>query len=62
MKKSKVTEATMKEFAEWIELDYIFDSWNHEDYEDVTVYESQSGNIICIRKDKNGEVLEAWME
>lgn len=62
MKKNRITEATMKEFAEWIELDYIYDSWTHEDYEDVIVYESQSGNIICIRKDENCEVLEAWME
>ena len=62
MKKNKITEAIMKEFAEWIELDYIYDSWTLEDYEDVIVYESQSGNIICIRKDEKGEVLEAWME
>ena len=62
MKKNKITEKTMKEFAEWIELDYIYDSWTHEDYEDVTVYESRSANIICIRRDENGKVLEAWME
>lgn len=62
MKKNKITEKTMREFAEWVELNYIYDSWTHEDYEDVTVYESRSGNIICIRKDENGKVLEAWME
>lgn len=61
-KKQKITESTMKEFAEWVELDYIYKSWTHEDYEDVTVYESRSGNIICIRRDKNGKALEAWME
>ena len=62
VKKNKITEKTMKEFAEWIELDYIYDSWTHEDYEDVTVYESRSAGIICIRRDENGKVLEAWME
>lgn len=62
MKKNKITERTMKEFTEWIELDYICDSWTHEDYEDVTVYKNRSGNIICIRRDENGKVLEAWME
>lgn len=61
-KKQRITENTMKEFAEWIELDYIDHAWIHEDYEDVTVYESQSGDIICICKDENGKVLEAWME
>ena len=62
MKKNKRIEKTMREFAEWVELDCIYKSWIHEDYEDVTVYESRSGNIICIRRDKNGKVLEAWME
>jgi hypothetical protein len=26
VKKNKITETAMKEFAEWIELDYIYDS------------------------------------
>lgn len=62
VKKNKITETAMKEFAEWIELDYIYDSWTHEDYEDVIVYKSRSANIICVRRDENGKVLEAWME
>jgi hypothetical protein len=62
MKKNKVTENTMREFAEWIDLEYIYKSWTHEDYEDVTVYERRNGDIICIRRDENGKVLEAWME
>ena len=62
VKKNKITEKAMKEFAEWIELDYIYNSWTHEDYEDVIVYESRSANIICVRRDENGKVLEAWME
>lgn len=62
VKKNKITEKAMKEFAEWIELDYIYDSWIHEDYEDVTVYGSRSADIICIRRDESGKVLEAWME
>jgi hypothetical protein len=61
-KQQKITENTMKELAEWTELNYIYESWTHEDYEDVTVYESRSGNIICVRRDENGTVLEAWME
>ena len=62
MKKDKITERSMRELAEWVELDYIYNSWTHEDYENVTVYESRSGNIICVRKDENNKVLEAWME
>ena len=61
-KKQRITENTMKEFVEWTKLDYIYDSWTHEDYDDVTVYESRSADIICIRKDENGNVLEAWKE
>ena len=62
MKKNKITEKTMKEFAKWVELDYIHKTWTHEDYEDVTVYESLNADIICICRDENGTVLEAWME
>jgi hypothetical protein len=62
MKKNKRTEKVMREFTEWVESDYIYKSWTHEDYEDVTVYENLNGDIICIRRDENGKVLEAWME
>ena len=62
MKKNKITERVMKEFAEWIEFNCICDSWTHEDYEDVIVYKNRSKDIICIRRDEHGKVLEAWME
>ena len=61
MKKKKMMN-TINEFNEWIALDYIYKSWTHEDYEDVTVYENRSGNIICIKRDDNGKIIDAWME
>ena len=61
-KRQKITENAMKEFAEWVELDYIYKTLTHEDYEDVIVYENRSGNIICVRKNEKNEVIEAWME
>lgn len=61
MKKKKMM-STINEFNEWITLGYIYKSWTHEDYEDVTVYENRSGNIICIKRDNNGKIIDAWTE
>lgn len=61
MKKKKMMN-TINEFNEWIAFDYIYKSWTHEDYEDVTVYENRSGNIICIQRDNNGKIIDAWTE
>lgn len=52
----------LKEFNEWIELNCIRNIWTHEDYDDVTVYESRSADIICIQRDKYENVIDAWME
>ncbi len=57
-----ITKNTMREFAEWVENDRIYATWTHEDYEDVTVYEDVNADIICIRRNEKGEVIEAWME
>ena len=52
----------INEYNEWIEDNNIRNSWAHEDYEDVTVYQNKSLDIICIRRDANGNIVEAWME
>ena len=61
-KKDRITKQTMEEFDKWVELDYIYKSWIHEDYPDTTVYEDRTLNIICVRRDENGKIIEAWME
>lgn len=62
LKTRKITEQTIVEFNWWLDQDYVHKVWPHEDYEDVTVYENLDGDIICIRRDESGEILEAWME
>lgn len=52
----------INEYNEWIEDNNIRNSWVHEDYENVMVYQSKSLDIICIRRDANGNIVEAWME
>ncbi len=55
-------EYAINEYNEWVEDDNIRNSWEHEDYEDVTVYQSKSLDIICIRRDANGTIVDAWVE
>ena len=52
----------INEYNEWVEDNNIRSSWAHEDYEDVMVYQSKSLDIICIRRDTNDNIVEAWME
>ena len=57
-----MTEYALNELAEWIEDGNIRDTWEHEDYEDVKVYQSKSLDIICVRSDAECNPIEAWME
>lgn len=57
-----MTEYALNELAEWIEDGNIRDTWEHEDYEDVKVYQSKSLDIIYVRSDAEGNPIEAWME
>lgn len=57
----------MKEYAlnklqEWMEDGNIRNTWEHEDYDDVTVYQNKSLDIICVERDVDGNVLDAWTE
>ena len=55
-------ELAINTYNEWIEYNDIWDSWTHEDYPDVTVYENRSANIICIQRDTDGKIIDAWIE
>ena len=50
------------EYEEWVAEDYIWKTWEHEDYDNTIVYEARNGDIICIRRDENGKIVEAWGE
>jgi hypothetical protein len=54
--------AILTELLEWTELDLVREVRDHEDYDDVVVYVSKSLEMICVRRDESGEIIEAWME
>lgn len=59
--KKKAIKA-MKKYLQWVEDDFIHTEWEHEDYENVMVYEDVNGDIICIERDENNNIIDAWEE
>ena len=55
-------EYALEELNEWMEYDEIINTHTHEDYEDVMCYTNRSRNIICVKRDASGNVVDAWME
>lgn len=54
--------SVMREYFDWIMDDLIYNQWIHEDYENVTVYESINGDIICIERNEHNEITDTWRE
>jgi hypothetical protein len=61
-KMKKRVEKIIKKFNDWKENELIHKEWESEDYDNVTVYEDVEGDIICIERDANGNIVEAWEE
>ena len=55
-------EYALAELNEWMEYDEIIDTYTHEDYEDVICHTNRSRNTICVKRDEDGNILDAWME
>ena len=58
----KRVEKIIKKFNGWKENELIYNEWESEDDENVTVYEDVEGDIICIERDANGNIVDAWEE
>jgi hypothetical protein len=41
--------------------DMVYTSWEHEDYDNVMVYEDVNGYVVCVERNANGEITDAWM-
>lgn len=52
----------LKELTYWQATNNIRNTWIHEDYDDVEVYQSKSLDIICVKRDAEGNIVDAWME
>lgn len=62
MKNANIKKILLEELKEWIEEDFIGETHVHEDYEDVMVYISKNRNLICVRKDAEGNIIDIWDE
>ena len=58
----KRIEKIIKKFNDWKENELIYKEWESEDYDNVTVYEDVAGDIFCIERDANGNIVDAWEE
>ena len=60
MKKKQLN--AIKRYEQWVEDDRIWKIWEHEDYEDTMVYEDTAGDIVCIQRNVEGKIIDAWEE
>lgn len=61
-KMKKNVQKVINKFQNWKENNLIYKEWESEDYDNVMIYEDVNGDIICIEKDKNGNIIDAWEE
>ena len=59
---TKKAQKAIRFYNEMVEDDMIHKTWTHEDYKDVTVYEDVNGDIVCIQRDENDQIVDAWLE
>ena len=60
MKKKQLN--AIKRYEQWVEDDRIWKTWEHEDYENTIVYEDIAGDIVCIQRNAEGKIIDAWEE
>jgi hypothetical protein len=59
---TKKTAKAIQFYNEMLADNVVHSTWTHEDYEDTTVYEDINGDIVCVRRNEAGEIIEAWLE
>lgn len=59
---TKKAQRAIRFYNEMVEDDMINKTWEHEDYDNVMVYEDVNGDIVCVKRDTNGEIIDAWVE
>jgi hypothetical protein len=59
---TKKAQKAIRVYSEMVANDTIHKTWTHEDYENVTVYEDINGDIVCIERNEDGEITDAWIE
>ena len=59
---TKKAQKALQFYEEMVKDDMVYTTWTHEDYDDVTVYEDINGNIVCVQRDEEGKIIDAWIE
>lgn len=50
----------MNKYSKWMAEHTIDSSWESEDYENTTVYEALNGDILCVQRDSNNNIVDVW--
>lgn len=59
---TKTAKKVMEKYNEWIAEDRIERVENHPDYDDITCYFDNYDDMICIQRDENGNIIDAYEE
>lgn len=59
---TKKAQKAFQFYKEMVEEGMVHKTWTHEDYDDVTVYKNVNGDIVCVQRDDNGKIIDAWIE
>lgn len=59
---TKKAQKAIRIYNEMVADDMIHKFWIHEDYDNVTVYEDVNGDIVCIERNEDGKITDAWTE
>lgn len=59
---TKITKKVMEKYNEWVAENRIARVEKHPDYNDITCYFDNYDDMICIQKDKNGNIIDTYEE
>ncbi len=62
MTMTKATKKIIEKYNEWKKEDCIVREHIHEDYDDIVCYFNNFDDMIAIRRDENGNIIEAYEE
>ena len=52
----------MEKYNEWVAENRIARVEKHPDYNDITCYFNNYDDMICIQRDENGNIIDAYEE
>ena len=56
----KTLKKIINKYNDWVVEGRIYTQWESEDYENTTVYENINGDVIAIKRNDEGNIVDAW--